>query len=91
MTITLETLTQLIGIIGALCVVVRVVVVRPIKEAIEKLNVSINGLDGTINQIIADQHILDKRLGIAEEKIKVASHRIDDLEDAFKKITAVSN
>lgn len=66
---------------------------------IEKLEFEVNKLDGIPqsveqlkeevrkhNEVIERTYILEKEMNLVEEQIKVANHRVEDLEDEIKEV-----
>jgi hypothetical protein len=55
-------------------------IINPLSTAIETLQSTIVELKKVVDKMQENQHDIDKRLGILEEQLKVANHRIEDLE-----------
>lgn len=81
----LSVLVQLTVIAGFIGGGINYIVIRPLGGAIKLLTGTIGELKDTIKEMRDTQHSIDKRLGIVEEQIKVANHRINDLEEVMRK------
>lgn len=55
-------------------------IINPLSTAIKALQATINEFKQAVDKMQESQHDIDKRLGIVEEMLKVANHRISDLE-----------
>lgn len=87
MNISLESLVQIITIIGFAGGVVNYVVVRPLKDAVNTLSKSLDKLEQILSEVKEREITLEQRVTNNEEKIKHANKRIDDLEKYHKKPT----
>lgn len=80
MEINLTVLVQIITIVLFVCGIINYVILKPLSQAIAMLNITISELKAVVEKVKENQHDIDKRLGILEEKIEVINHRISDLE-----------
>lgn len=85
MQINLEVAGQLIVIAVFVCGCFKYIVISPLQGAIEGLGKGVESLNKNLEKLQEQQHAIDKRLGVAEEQIKVANHRLSDLEEVVRK------
>jgi hypothetical protein len=60
-------------------------IINPLATAIKLLQTTISEFKKVVDKMQDNQHEHDKRLGIVEEQMKVANHRISDLEEVMRK------
>lgn len=85
MNISLESLVQIITIIGFAGGVVNYVVVRPLKDAVNTLSKSLDRLEQVLSEVKEREITLEQRVAHNEESVKTAHKRIDRLEQYHKK------
>lgn len=85
MNISLESLVQIITIIGFAGGVVNYVVVRPLKDAVNTLSRSLDKLEQVLSEVKEREITLEQRVAHNEESTKTAHKRIDELEKYHKK------
>ena len=85
MELNLDSLVQLVVVAGFIGAGINYIIIRPLGQAIQALQATIIEFKKLVDKLQETQHDIDKRLSITEEQIKVANHRIDDLEEVIRK------
>ena len=85
MNISLESLVQVITIIGFAGGVVNYVVVRPLKDAVNTLSRSLDKLEQVLSEVKEREITLEQRVTHTEESVKTAHKRIEKLEKYHQK------
>ena len=78
--LNLATTVQLIAIVTFIATVLNYTIIKPLKDSISALGVTIAKMDSTVERLVDNDVSLDRRLTIVEQSAKSAHHRIDEIK-----------
>lgn len=81
----LTTAVQVSILGGAIWSVISYIILKPLNNTIERLDKSIDKLDGKTNDMLCRSYELERELAVIDQRARSAHHRLDDMTSFFQK------